>query len=149
MKSSTKNDPKPLRDFAYYQQRFRNRVFSRLVSFITEQAQRERLTQKEYAERARKDPALISRLLSGPSNLTLDTISDLLLPFDAEAEPPEIVLFRDRRPANYIHPLMARALNVAPAPGVAKAQSTDSGRKVIELPGSGVKIDFKARAGMG
>jgi transcriptional regulator with XRE-family HTH domain len=149
MKSSTKNDPKPLRDFAYYQQRFRNRVFSKLVSFITDQAQREQITQKEFAEMARKDPALISRLLSGPRNLTLDTISDLLLACDAEAEPPDIVLFRDRRPPNYIHPLMARTLKAAPAPGVAKAQSADSGKKVIELAGSRLKIDVKTHAGVG
>jgi transcriptional regulator with XRE-family HTH domain len=114
MKYSIKNDPKPLRDVAYYKQRFRNRVFSNLVSFITEQAQKQQLTQKDIAERTRKDPALVCRLLSSPSNLTLDTISEFLLAFDAEAEPPEIVLFKDRRPPNFIHPLMARALNIAP-----------------------------------
>ena len=148
MKSSTKNDPKPIRDIAYYQQRYRNRVFSKLVSFITEQAQKHQLTKKDIAERIRKDPALLSRLLSNPSNLTLDTISDLLLAFDAEAEPPEIVLFKDRRPANFVHPLMARALNIPiPTPQPAKAQSTSVGEKIIKPPSSELNIEFNARAG--
>src|SRR5260370_379049 len=113
MKSSTKNAARSVRDISYYRQRYRNRVFSKLVSFITEQAQRGHVSKKDIAERLDKDPGLISRVLSQPSNLTLDTISDLLLAFDAEAEPPEIILFKDRRPSNYIHPLIARVLNVS------------------------------------
>jgi len=112
MKSSTRNEPKTTRDLAYYRQRYRNRVFSKLVSFIAEQSERKKLTKKDIAERLNKDPGQISRLLNQPGNLTLDTISDLLLAFDAEAEPPEIILFEDRRPPNYMHPLIARALNV-------------------------------------
>jgi transcriptional regulator with XRE-family HTH domain len=147
MKSFTKTDPKPIRDIAYYQQRYRNRVFSKLVSFITEQAQRQHLTQKDIAERIRKDPASISRLLSSPSNLTLDTISDLLLAFDAEAEPPEIVQFKDRRPANYVHPLIAQALNIAPQAPPAKTESTAAGIKALKGAGPDLKIEFNVRAG--
>jgi len=137
MKSSIKNDPKPLRDIAYYKQRYRNRVFAKLVSFITEQAEKHRLTQKDIAERVGKDPALISRLLSAPSNLTLDTISELLLALDAEAEPPEIVQFKDRRPPNHIHPLMAR---VPP---------TDDGPKVVRSFDPRFNIDIQASAEIG
>jgi len=133
MKSSTKNDPKPLRDVAYYKQRFRNRVFLKFVAFIADQAQKQQLTQKDIADRTRKDPALVSRLLSSPSNLTLDTISEFLLAFDAEAEPPDIVFFRDRRPSNFIHPLMARALNIAPKTPPGKTSPT-GGRADELLP---------------
>ena len=104
MKSSTVNVAKSVRDISYYRQRYRNRVFSKLVAWITEQAQQEHVTRKDVAERLKKDPGQISRLLSQPSNLTLDTISDLLLAFDAEAEPPDIVKFQDRRASNHLHP---------------------------------------------
>jgi len=109
-------------------------VFSKLVAFITEQAQREHATKKDIAERLDKDPGLISRLLNQPSNLTLDTISDLLLAFDAEAEPPEIIFFKDQRPPNYIHPLIARVMKVAPNQGLLKAES--AGARDATLPAS-------------
>lgn len=149
MKSSTKNDPKPIREFAYYQQRYRNRVFSKLVAFIAEQAQKQKITRKDIAERIRKDPAHISRLLSNAGNLTLDTISDLLLALDAEAEPPEIVLFKDRRPPNYVHPLMARALNILASvpPSPSKVESTNTGTKLLKPSRSDLKIEFDARVG--
>jgi transcriptional regulator with XRE-family HTH domain len=147
MKSFTKTDPKSIRDIAYYRQRYRNRVFSKLVAFIAEQAQKQQLTQKDIAERIRKDPGHISRLLSNPSNLTLDTISDLLLAFDAEAEPPEIVLFKDRRQANYIHPLMARALNVAvPTTSQSIIESTNTAVKALKT-NTDLKIEFRVGAG--
>lgn len=149
MEYSTKNEPKPIRDFAYYQQRFRNRVFMKFVSFVTEQAQSQHLSQKDIAARARKDPATLSRMLHNPSNLTLDTISDVLLALDAEAEPPEIVMFRDRRPANFIHPLMAKALNIPPSPmpPTSKAQPTSIGEKVFRNPEQLFKIDVTVSSG--
>ena len=83
MKSSTRNEPKTTRDIAYYRQRHRNRVFSKLVSFILEQAERNRLTKKDIAERLNKAQVKFLGSLNRPGNLTLDTISDLLLAFDA------------------------------------------------------------------
>jgi len=123
MKSSTRNVPKTIRELAYYRQRYRNRVFSKLVSFISEQAARESLAQKDIAERLNKDEGQLSRLLNHPGNLTLDTISDLLLAFEAEPEPPEIVPFKDRRPANYVHPLIAQVLRLGAIQSTQKAQS--------------------------
>lgn len=147
MKSSIKNDPKSRRDIAYYQQRYRNRVFSVLIAFIAEQAEKYGLTKKDIAERLNKDPALISRLLKEPSNLTLDTISDLLLAFNAEPEPPRIVLFKDRPTPNYIHPLMARALNVAPPASVAKVDSNaTSGVISVSNTAPGVRVSITATA---
>lgn len=116
MKSSTKNEPKSARDVAYYRERYRNRVFSKLVSFISDVAQREQITQKDMAERLGKDPAQLSRLFSQPSNLTLDTISDILLAVDAEAEPPHITQFKDKPAPNYVHPLIARVTRSATKP---------------------------------
>ena len=147
MKSSTNIDPKPLRDIAYYQQRYRNRVFAKVVSFVSEQATKHQLTQKDIATKIRKDPAVLSRILGSPSNLTLDTISDVLLAFEAEAEPPEIVLFEDRRPANYMHPLMAKALDDPVSKGAASTQSTSKGEKSLRTQDGGLRIEFNATSG--
>lgn len=96
MKSSTKN-AKSARDISYYRQRYQNRFFAKLAAWVEEEAQREHITKKDLAERMGKDPGQLSRLLGQPSNLTLDTVSDLLLALDAEAEPPEIISFKERR----------------------------------------------------
>ena len=44
------------------------------------------MSRKDIAAKLRKDPAQITRWLSSPTNLTLDTISDLLLACGAECE---------------------------------------------------------------
>lgn len=116
MESFTKNARKSARDIAYYRQRFKNRVHSKLVSFLTACAQEDKITQKDIADRLDKDPGLISRWLREPSNLTLDTISDLLLAVDADADPPEMIRFRNRPPANYTHPLIVRLTGKPSAP---------------------------------
>ncbi|MGH6872490.1 MAG: helix-turn-helix domain-containing protein [Rhizomicrobium sp.] len=134
MKSSTKNAPKSVRDVAYYRQRHQNRVFTKLVAFINEEAQRDKITKKDMAERLGKDPGQLSRLLSHPSNLTLDTISDLLLALDAESEPPEIVRFRDRRASNYVHPLIARVVKSVPTPTPNKAASGSGTSNLRVIP---------------
>jgi transcriptional regulator with XRE-family HTH domain len=150
MKFSTKNAVKSARDISYYRKRYQNRFFANLVAFINEEAQREQITKKDMAERLGKDPGQLSRLLNHPSNLTLDTVSDLLLALDAEAEPPEIVRFEDRRPANYLHPLMARVLNLQPDAGLLKADSS-GGRKLKLSPANPDRptIEFEFSTGSG
>jgi transcriptional regulator with XRE-family HTH domain len=139
MKSTTKNATKSVRDIHYYRQRFKNRVHSKLVSWVSDEASRLKLTKKDIAERLGKDPGQISRLLNQPSNLTLDTISDMLLAFDSEAEPFEITLFQDKAVPNYMHPLIAKVLKVSPKadPTTSSARSNSNS---FELPviGSGI-----------
>jgi hypothetical protein len=98
------------RDAAYYKQRQRNRVFSELVNFFSEEAEQGRITKKELADSVGKDPSQISRWFAAPSNFELDTLSDLLLAMGAEMD-HRIVRFRDRVKPNYAHPLVARAIN--------------------------------------
>ena len=107
MVDTTKTEVKRGRDIFYYRKRFKNRIFARLASFFAEEAEKTGITKKDIARRLEKDPAQISRWLSGPSNLTLETISDLLLALDAEADPPPIVRFKDRPQPNYAHHLIA------------------------------------------
>jgi Helix-turn-helix len=72
------------REIFYFRQRYKNRVFQSVVAFFAAQAEERGLTKRELAIRLGKDPAQISRWLSGPGNWTLDTVSDLLLVMKAE-----------------------------------------------------------------
>jgi hypothetical protein len=102
--------PKRERDIHYYRQRFKNRVFEKLVSFFLKEAEGRGITRKDVAMLLRKDPAQVSRWLSSPGNLPLDTISDLLLALDAEVEPISIVRFADKKAPNYAHPMIDRII---------------------------------------
>jgi hypothetical protein len=70
--------PIPAPKRAYFQQRLRNRVFNFLLAKFVD-AQESGLTKAILARRIGKTPDLINRWLGVPANLTLDTISDLLL----------------------------------------------------------------------
>lgn|SRR5262249_7077432 len=99
------------RDIFYYRQRSKNRLFEALTSFFAEEAERRGITKRDIAECLHRDPALITRWLTAPSNLTLDTISDLLLSLGAEMD-YVVAKFEDRPQPNEMHPLIARLLRV-------------------------------------
>src|SRR3978361_132643 len=109
MANTSKRKPAARRDVAYFRQRQKNRVFTVLVSFFAQEAERSGMTKKELAELLEKDPAQITRWLSAPSNFELDTLSDLLLVLGAEMD-HRIVRFDDRMKPNYAHPLIATQL---------------------------------------
>lgn len=70
--------PIPSHVRAYFAQRLRLREFNFILDkFVI--AQREGLTKAILARRIQKAPELINRWLASPSNLTLDTSSELLL----------------------------------------------------------------------
>ena len=100
-------------DVAYHRQRQKNRMLEILASFFAEEARRTGVTKKQVADALGKDPAQITRWLSSPGNLTLDTISDLLLALGAEMD-HRIVRFAERPESNEIHPLVARVSENAP-----------------------------------
>jgi hypothetical protein len=101
----SKNEKISTYEMAYYQQRLRHNIFSKLVSTFAERAEKNGLSKAKLAILTGKDPAVINRLLSLPSNLTLDTFSDISLAMGCE---PEISLeyFDDARRYNYSHPWM-------------------------------------------
>jgi hypothetical protein len=73
--------PSPVR--AYFAQRLRLRIFNFILErFIA--AQERGLTKAHLSRRIGKTPDLINRWLGAPSNLTIDTISDLLLGISGE-----------------------------------------------------------------
>src|SRR4030081_2728834 len=85
---------------------FRHRLRGRFFDFIRERFEREEvngLTQAKLARRIGKSPEVINRWLSAPSNLTLDSISDLMI--GIAAEEPEFggISLLDRAEANYVH----------------------------------------------
>lgn len=86
----------------YFQERLRNRFFEFLLQKFLEQ-QKHGLTQAKLARRIGKKPDVISRWLGAPSNLTLDTISDLLLGISAEELEMGAKSFLNRPPANFSH----------------------------------------------
>ncbi|HTO66035.1 MAG TPA: helix-turn-helix transcriptional regulator [Bradyrhizobium sp.] len=105
MPNTSKHEQPSRRDVAYYRQRQKNRVFTDLVAFFADEAERTGITKKELSDLIGKDPAQITRWFSAPSNFELDTLSDVLLALGAEMD-HRIVRFSDRSPSNYIHPLV-------------------------------------------
>lgn len=68
---------------AYFRSRLRNRVFNFILEkFVAEQENG--LTKAALARRIGKTPDIVNRWLGAPSNLTIDTMSDLLLGISAE-----------------------------------------------------------------
>lgn len=94
-------------DIGYARQRLKNQVFTQLVSFFEEEANNRGITKRDLAAALDKDAAQLNRILKHPSNLTLETISDLLVALDAEME-TRIVRFSQRLPTNYMHPMLAK-----------------------------------------
>lgn len=99
-----------LRDVLYYRQRQKNIVFEKLASFFEGEAKRRGITKKDVAMALDKDPSQITRWLSSPSNITLDTISDMLLALDAIMD-FEVQRFSDAPKQNYIHETVQKVLD--------------------------------------
>jgi transcriptional regulator with XRE-family HTH domain len=107
MENISKTNPMKRRDVAYYRQRQKNHVFTALIEFFAQEAERRGVTKKDLAAALSKDPSQITRWLSAPSNFELDTLSDILLALGAEMD-HKIVRFTDRQKPNYMHPLIAK-----------------------------------------
>lgn len=108
--TSGKLKPKSRRDVAYYKQRQKNLIFTELTAFFAEEAARRGISKKDLAEALSKDPAQITRWLSGPTNFELDTLTEILLALDAELE-HRVVRFADKPSPNYVHPIISRIVS--------------------------------------
>src|ERR1700692_4917434 len=107
MAGTSKISPVSEREIHYYRQSAKNHIFEALTSFFAEEAERTGVTKRDIAECLHRDPAQITRWLSSPSNLTIDSISDLLLSLGAEMD-HAVAKFADRAQPNEIHPLIAQ-----------------------------------------
>src|SRR5437667_313314 len=57
---------------------FRARLKHRIYTLVVNELKRKGISQATLARRLDKEPARVSRIFSGPGNLTLETVSDLL-----------------------------------------------------------------------
>jgi transcriptional regulator with XRE-family HTH domain len=64
----------PQGTLAYFRARLKHRIFS----LIIKEFKKSGLSQADLARRLDKEPAQLSRLFSGPGNLTIETVSDIL-----------------------------------------------------------------------
>ena len=104
MTSTNSDEPLPPRMIFYHRERLRNRIFDCVVKALAERAAAGVATRALIARRLGKDPAQVTRWLSGPSNWTIDTISDLMAALNVE-----LVLeqrrYEELTMPNYHHPL--------------------------------------------
>ncbi len=87
---------------AFFQERLRGRVFEFILKAFLEETTNG-LTKAKLARRIGKRSEVINRWLGSPSNLELDSISDLLLGIGALEPNLSASSYLDRGPANYSH----------------------------------------------
>ena len=86
----------------YFQERCRARLFDFIIGrFLS--GQKDGLTKAKLARRIGKPPEVINRWLGAPSNLTIDSLSDLLLGIGAEEPEFTSSSVLNRTPTNYFH----------------------------------------------
>jgi DNA-binding phage protein len=73
-------------EMAKFEYRNENRAYDAVIAALEAAAAQDRLKRKDIAKKIEMDPGQFSRLLSGPSNWTLGTISNLLFAIGAEME---------------------------------------------------------------
>lgn len=94
--------PIPESKRVYFQERWKERFFDYLISRFLQEKQRG-LTKAKLSRRIGKPAEVVNRWLGAPSNLTLDSISDLMLGICAEEPEIDGRCLLGRAPANYVH----------------------------------------------
>lgn len=86
----------------YFRERLRGRIFDFIIGRFTSE-QKNGLTKAKLSRRIGKSPEVVNRWLGAPSNLTIDSLSDLLLGICAEEPEIEGRSLLNRHPKNYAH----------------------------------------------
>lgn len=87
--------PISVRTRAYYRRRLKNRIHRLILAAFREQQKRTGLNQKQLAQRIDKDPSKVNQWLGISNNLTLETISDLLLGLGVDLDDPSVTPIAD------------------------------------------------------
>lgn len=87
---------------AIFSQRYKNSVYEEVIKAVEQAAKECGTTRSGIADNLGYSKAHISRLLSGPSNWTLDTVSNLLFAIDAEMI-SQVRFFADCPKENHYH----------------------------------------------
>lgn len=87
---------------ALFSQRFKNYIYEEVIKAVEQSAEECGMTRATIAKNLGYSKPHISRLLSGPSNWTLDTISNLLFAIDAEMI-GKVRFFKDCPKQNHFH----------------------------------------------
>ena len=83
----------------YFRQRQQNRLFDTVIHALEKAGMR----RKDIAHMMEVPPSQITRLLTGPANWTIDTVSDLLFSVGAELD-FRVTHYSDRAKGNMFHP---------------------------------------------
>lgn len=90
-----------------FRQRQKQRVYQLVLKLFLEEAEKG-LTKKDLAKKIGKNAAQVTRWFSGPSNWTLDTVSDLLIAMGSEMN-FEAKHLTKQPTQNYKHPVVTMA----------------------------------------
>lgn len=103
---------------AYFEQRFRNKMYQFILDkFLNEE--KKGLTKAKLARRIGKTPDVINRWLGSPSNLTADTMCDLLIGITGEEfETPRSSspFLQSKSNYSHFHDLQSLGLQLPPQP---------------------------------
>jgi hypothetical protein len=110
--AALQSEPLDPYQIGYFQSRFQNKVHDLIIQTFIDEG----LTQASVARKLNKRPEVINRLLTAPGNITVDTLTSLLLALGYEPEISARPLRDKLPPTNRIHVLYTETDPLAAQP---------------------------------